>query len=147
PYCGVGRCRAAFQGVEQVGIAVAHHPEHVVQVPGEHIGEAGGDGGHDGPFWWRTAQLERGRCWVAAASSSGSTRPDRWVCMAIEESVRATPGTRLIRSNTSCNALAPGATTRNCMSLAPVTVYMSMISGNASARARATSSCPICWSI
>ena len=62
--------------------------------------------------------------------------------IAMDEAVRATPGTRATRSSTSCSLVASRATSRSCMSLAPVTVCMSTISGTASASAVATSSCP-----
>ena len=41
----------------------------------------------------------------ATCSTSGSTRPDRCVRIAIDDAVRATPGTIATRSSTSCNCV------------------------------------------
>ena len=46
PDGGVGRGSVAHERVEEPGVAVAHHPEDVVDVAGEGDGDVRGDGGH-----------------------------------------------------------------------------------------------------
>ena len=46
PHGGEADVGRALEGVEEVGVAVAHHPEDVVDVAGEGGGDVRGDGGH-----------------------------------------------------------------------------------------------------
>ena len=43
---GVADVGGALEGIEEVGVAVAHHPEDVVDVAGEGRGDVRGNGGH-----------------------------------------------------------------------------------------------------
>ncbi len=50
PHGGEGDSTRLLERVEEVGVAVAHDPEDMVDVGGEGAGDVGGDRGHDGAF-------------------------------------------------------------------------------------------------
>jgi len=47
---GEDRLRLALEGVEEEGVAVAHHVEDVIDLVSQAEHDVGGDGGHQGPL-------------------------------------------------------------------------------------------------